>query len=72
MFPPTNVNWTLNGEELEEGPVYHLTQVLTSTETTTFNNTVIISDRSLPGEFSCAVRNNRTLTPVVSSLNVTG
>lgn len=74
MFPPTRVNWTRNGEVLEEGSVYHLTQLLVSAQETIFNNTVIVtgSTTSLPGVFACAVSNDRTSQPVVGTLNVTG
>ena len=74
MFPPTRLNWTRNGEVLEEGSVYHLTQLLVSAQETIFNNTVIVtnSTTSLSGVFACAISNDRTDQPVVGILNVTG
>ena len=27
MFPPTQVNWTRDGEPIEEGDSYHMSQV---------------------------------------------
>ena len=73
QFPPTHVNWTRNGELLSEGSVYHLTQVLVSSQETVFNNTIIVTaSSSLPGVFSCAISNNLTAQPVVAQLNVTG
>lgn len=58
--PATTVHWKKDGQLLEEGNTYHMTQILHNGATSTYYNLIMVNSGpyGIIGDYSCKVSNS--------------